>query len=98
MYSICISQLCLVEPSSKLDGCMHCCREMDMSGCSGLTDEALGTLADSIAASRAQDAYAADMEADMQFSSLRLSDALRDARAGSNSKLHIQVSLVPLSS
>ena len=34
----------------------------------------------------------------MQFSGLRLSDALRDAKAGSYSKLHIQVSCLPLSS
>ena len=91
--------LSLVEPSGKPgECCMHCCREMDMSGCSGLTDEALGTLADSIAASRAQDAYAADAEGDMQFSSLYLSDAMRDAKAGSSSKLYIQVSSLPLSS
>ena len=91
--------LSLVEPSGKpCEFCMHCCREMDMSGCSGLTDEALGILADSVAASRAQDAYAADAGGDMQFSSLRLCDALRDAKAGSNSKLYIQVSCFILSS
>ena len=88
-----------MAPSGRLDECcMRCCRELDMSGCSGLTDEALGTLADSIAASRAQDACAADAGGNMQFSGLRLSDALRDAKAGSYSKLHIQVSCLPLSS
>ena len=89
----------LVEPSGKPgECCMHCCREMDMSGCSGLTDEALGTLADSIAASRALDSHTADAEGDMQFSSLRLSNALQDAKAGSNSKLYIQVSFSSISS
>ena len=68
-------------------------RELDMSNCSGLTDEALETLANSIAASHAQkvdDSQPQDAAAS-QSGHLSISDAFDSARAGNTSRFYIQV-------
>ncbi len=69
------------------------CRELDMSNCSGLTDEALETLANSITASRAQEVpeiQPQDAEA-AQLGDLSMADALGSTRAGTTSRFFIQV-------
>ena len=64
-----------------------------MSNCSGLTDEALETLATSIAASHAQqvdDIQPQEAEA-AQLPNPSISDAFGNARAGNTSRFYIQV-------
>ena len=64
-----------------------------MSNCSGLTDEALETLANSITASRAQEVpeiQPQDAEA-AQLGDLSMADALGSTRAGTTSRFFIQV-------
>lgn len=64
-----------------------------MSNCSGLTDEALETLANSITASRAQEVpMAQPQDADAaQLGNLSISDAFGNAIAGNTSRFYIQV-------
>ena len=64
-----------------------------MANCSGLTDEALETLANSIAASQAQEVDATlppDPDA-AQHGNLSSSDAFGNLRVGSTSRSYIQV-------
>lgn len=63
-----------------------------MSNCSGLTDEALESMANSIAASHAQEVDESELEDAETAQQLSICEAFGDARAGSTSRFYIQVS------
>ena len=64
-----------------------------MSNCSGLTDEALETLASSITALRAQEVPETQPQGaeTAQLGDLSISDAFGNLRAGNTSRIYIQV-------
>ena len=63
-----------------------------MSNCSGLTDDALESMANSIAASHAQEVDGSELEDAENTQQQSVCDTFGDARAGSTSRFYIQVS------